>query len=167
MKNKKMLEYIATERARGISDADIKKAFMEKGWTTQQLAILFAPPKEKINWATFFIGSSLFQGRMNNVNFGIIFVVGVVLNYIYLQTSSIAFKTSALMLLFIFGIGVWIRRLHDINKSGWWVILLFTPIVNLLFGLYLCYKKGDEGVNVYGQPEPPKRNFFKSLINIK
>ena len=40
-----------------------------------------------------------------------------------------------------------IRRLHDINMSGWLSILLFIPLVNLIFGIYALAKKGTEGVN--------------------
>lgn len=167
MRNKKMLEYIASERARGVSDDNIKKSFADKGWTKKQITNLFAPPREKINWSTYFIGSSLFQGRINNVRYAIIFIIGVALNYIYIHSEGTLFKTVALMLLFIFGIGVIIRRFHDINKSGIWAITVFIPIAGLFIGLWLCYKKGDIDANHYGNPEEPKRNFFKSLINIK
>ena len=40
-----------------------------------------------------------------------------------------------------------IRRLHDINMSGWWSILVFIPLVNLIFGIYVLVKKGTEGAN--------------------
>lgn len=161
----KSLEYIATERAKGVPDEEIMQAFYDKGWTKQQVKNLFAPPKEKINWATFFIGSSLFQGRISKRNYAIIFVLAALMNYLYLHTSSVLFKTVAWMLLFIFGVGVGIRRFHDIGRSGFWSILLYIPIIGLLIGLFMCYKKGNEGPNKYGEPEDPKRNFFKSLLN--
>ena len=44
-----------------------------------------------------------------------------------------------------------IRRLHDLNKSGWWVLLYFVPYVNLVFGLYLLFKSGTPGYNRYGE----------------
>ena len=46
---------------------------------------------------------------------------------------------------FIPFLAVSVRRLHDINRSGWWVLI---PIVEIFF---LC-KKSDEGVNDYGEP---------------
>lgn len=166
MRNKKMLDYIANERARGISDEAIKDAFTQKGWTKKQIDNLFAPPKQKINWATYFIGSSLFRGRINNVRYAVIFVLAVIMNYIYIHTDSTLFKVAALMLFFIFGIGIGIRRFHDINKSGFWVLTFFIPILGLLIGLWLCYKKGNPDANHYGEPEESKRNFLKSLLNI-
>ena len=43
-----------------------------------------------------------------------------------------------------------IRRLHDINKSGWWMLLFFTivGIIPMLYWLY--FKEGDQHENNYG-----------------
>ena len=43
-----------------------------------------------------------------------------------------------------------IRRLHDINKSGWWMLLFFTivGIIPMLYWLY--FKEGDKSENIYG-----------------
>lgn len=43
-----------------------------------------------------------------------------------------------------------VRRCHDLNKSGWWLLLLFIPFVNFLFVLYLLFAKGTEGFNRFG-----------------
>lgn len=43
-----------------------------------------------------------------------------------------------------------IRRLHDIEASGWWALLSFIPLVNLIFGIFLLLKEGTEGSNKYG-----------------
>lgn len=49
-----------------------------------------------------------------------------------------------------------IRRLNDLNKTGWMSLLYLVPLVGLLFFLYLSFARGDEGVNDYGAPaEPP------------
>lgn len=44
-----------------------------------------------------------------------------------------------------------VRRLHDLDKSGWWMLLLCVPLVNLFFALYLLFFKGTEGPNEYGE----------------
>lgn len=46
-----------------------------------------------------------------------------------------------------------IKRLHDMNLSGWWLLLLFIPIVNGIFKMILLFKKGTHGKNRFG-PEP-------------
>jgi len=64
-----------------------------------------------------------------------------------------AFILSSLVLyiaLIYFSITFGIRRLHDIDKSGWWILLLLIPIVNIIFGLYILFAKGTEGVNRFG-----------------
>ena len=42
-----------------------------------------------------------------------------------------------------------VRRLHDLNSSGWYVLLTFAPFGQLLI-LWLMFKKGTDGVNDYG-----------------
>ena len=48
-----------------------------------------------------------------------------------------------------------IKRLHDIELGGEYVLLGLVPIVNIAFGLYLIFKDGTIGTNVYG--EDPKK----------
>lgn len=47
-------------------------------------------------------------------------------------------------------IAVSIRRLHDINKSGWWILLSLTIIGIIPLTYFYCIK-GDDGANDYGQ----------------
>ena len=47
-------------------------------------------------------------------------------------------------------IAVSIRRLHDINKSGWWILLTLT-IIGIIPLIYFYCIKGDDGANDYGQ----------------
>jgi uncharacterized membrane protein YhaH (DUF805 family) len=47
------------------------------------------------------------------------------------------------------------RRLHDLEQSGWLTLLIFVPLVNLFFGLYLLFASGTKGENKYGlKPKP-------------
>ncbi|WP_438425412.1 DnaJ domain-containing protein [Aquimarina macrocephali] len=43
-----------------------------------------------------------------------------------------------------------IKRLHDINMSGWWYFILLIPYINVVFGLYVLFADGTEGTNKYG-----------------
>jgi uncharacterized membrane protein YhaH (DUF805 family) len=45
-----------------------------------------------------------------------------------------------------------IRRLHDVNKTGWLSLLFIVPLVNLFFMIYLSLAKGTQGINKYGLP---------------
>ncbi len=44
-----------------------------------------------------------------------------------------------------------VRRLHDGDRSGWWVLLGLIPIANLVL-LYFLIIKGTEGSNRFGGP---------------
>ena len=44
---------------------------------------------------------------------------------------------------------VMVRRLHDVNRSGWWYFVMFTIIGIIPFVYWLC-KKGGEGDNRFG-----------------
>ncbi|MCK5726882.1 MAG: DUF805 domain-containing protein [Thiotrichaceae bacterium] len=57
------------------------------------------------------------------------------------------FTMLALLVFFIFNIIFLIRRLHDIDLQGWWALLIFIPIVNIVFGLFVLIKKGTEESN--------------------
>lgn len=46
-----------------------------------------------------------------------------------------------------------VRRLHDCNRSGFWAIIGFVPIINIVFTILMCVISGTHGDNKYG-PEP-------------
>ena len=48
-------------------------------------------------------------------------------------------------------ISVTVRRLHDINRSGWWQLIIFVPIVGWIVDLYWMIKKGTLGPNRFGE----------------
>ena len=54
------------------------------------------------------------------------------------------------LVVFIPGITVTVRRLHDVNRSGWWILISFIPFVGSLIVLVLLIDKGTEGSNKFG-----------------
>lgn len=46
-----------------------------------------------------------------------------------------------------------VRRLHDIGKSGWWMLLLLIPLIGALILLVFAIQQGEPGTNRYG-PDP-------------
>lgn len=54
---------------------------------------------------------------------------------------------------FVAGIGsimIAIRRLHDLNKSGWFLLIGLIPLINMIFMLYILLIPGTVGDNQYG-----------------
>jgi uncharacterized membrane protein YhaH (DUF805 family) len=47
-------------------------------------------------------------------------------------------------------LSVSVRRLHDINKSGWWILIALIPLVGGFILLYWYLQKGNIGPNQYG-----------------
>lgn len=54
---------------------------------------------------------------------------------------------------FIPSLAVSVRRLHDIGKSGWWLLISLIPIIGQIWLLILMLTDSDVGENEYG-PNP-------------
>ena len=77
----------------------------------------------------------------------------------YAEGGSIGFNMTGGLLTGLFalavlipGLAVGVRRLHDVGKSGWMLLLAVIPFVNFYL-LYLLVQPGDPGPNAYG-PDP-------------
>lgn len=58
------------------------------------------------------------------------------------------------LLTLIPGITLAIRRLHDINKAGWWALLAFVPVLgNIILIIFACFESVED--NRFG-PKPPE-----------
>jgi len=54
---------------------------------------------------------------------------------------------------FLPAIGVTIRRLHDTDRSGWWILITLIPVIGAIWVLVLLVLDGTAGQNQYG-PDP-------------
>jgi uncharacterized membrane protein YhaH (DUF805 family) len=43
-----------------------------------------------------------------------------------------------------------VRRLHDVDRSGWWYFIVFIPVVGFLVLIFWATRPGTEGSNQYG-----------------
>lgn len=50
-------------------------------------------------------------------------------------------------------LAVTVRRMHDLGKSGWNVLISFIPLVGPIWLLVLLATEGEQGENYYG-PDP-------------
>ena len=55
------------------------------------------------------------------------------------------------LVVFIPTVSVAVRRLHDIGKSGWWVLLYFFPVIGWIVLLIWHVRRGDAWPNQYGR----------------
>lgn len=56
------------------------------------------------------------------------------------------------LILFLPSLAIEVRRLHDINRTGWWLLIAFTILGIFLLWYWAC-KKGTDGPNRFG-PDP-------------
>ena len=56
------------------------------------------------------------------------------------------------ILIFLVLLGIQVRRWHDRNKSSWWVLINFIPIIGFLWMyIELGFIRGTSGSNKYGE----------------
>jgi uncharacterized membrane protein YhaH (DUF805 family) len=56
------------------------------------------------------------------------------------------------LITFLPSLAIAVRRLHDINRTGWWVLITIT-IIGIFVLIYWACKKGTPGPNRFG-PDP-------------
>lgn len=113
-----------------------------------------------------------FSGRVNRIHYlyvNIIFYLFVISLHRFLVFYS--FPENKIMLIFILlftlalfitNISIKIRRLADLNKSPYYLILNFIPFIHLFFEIYLLTFKGTSDTNKYGAIP---NSFYKSNLN--
>ena len=47
------------------------------------------------------------------------------------------------------------QRLHDLDKSAWFLLLGLVPIANIILGVLMLFASGSQGSNRFGAPPPP------------
>jgi len=104
-----------------------------------------------------------FKGRSSRSElwYFCLFIVGVGLTFDYLDAriageSFLDYEGFGVLgsiftlVTFIPGLSVNVRRLHDINRTGWWVLLSFT-VIGLIPLIYWACLKGDKSDNNFGK----------------
>ncbi len=104
-----------------------------------------------------------FRGRLSLLRYWplmILFVyyAPVLAGLVYNQYSTlidwqhtIAFA-SMVLIFYVIGLSLIIRRLHDANASGWWSLLFFVPVLAYFFPFMVGFIPGTKGDNRFGLP---------------
>jgi len=69
------------------------------------------------------------------------------------QGVGLAFQTILQLInlaLLLPGLGVAVRRLHDIGKSGWWYLINLVPCVGWIIMIVWLCQDSQPGINEYG-----------------
>ena len=49
-------------------------------------------------------------------------------------------------------LAVAVRRLHDVGRSGWWLLIMFVPLFGLLLLLFWWVQPSEREANRFGPP---------------
>jgi uncharacterized membrane protein YhaH (DUF805 family) len=58
---------------------------------------------------------------------------------------GVVYAVAAVLLVFVS-----IKRLHDLDLSGWFYLVMLIPLASFLFALYMLFAPGTNGPNRYG-----------------
>ncbi len=100
----------------------------------------------------FWVDALFFSGRTRRFDFWVPVIINALISILLGLlgqlggTINMAFGVVS----FIPGIANEVRRLHDIGKSAWWLLLYFVPVIGwiVLLVFFLTDSKGD---NQYGE----------------
>jgi uncharacterized membrane protein YhaH (DUF805 family) len=101
-----------------------------------------------------------FKGRVSRRTwwlFGVVALIGLdVLGIALLRIAGftpVVAETTINLLLLWPALAVSVKRWHDRNKAGWWVLVNLIPFVGWLWALVENgFLRGTEGVNRFGEP---------------
>lgn len=100
-----------------------------------------------------------FNGRARRKEYWMFVLVVLILSIILSVIELIVGLTIPILSyilslgLFLPGLGVSIRRLHDVGKSGWWYLIIFVPLLGAIYLIYLMVQDGQPETNQWG-PNP-------------
>ena len=108
---------------------------------------LFFTSKGRLNRKSY-IYRSIFLSLVLCVVQGVLTFAANTIGALELLFAVVAFGFS--LFSFVSNIMMDVRRLHDLDLSGWWMLLMLVPLVNIFFALYMLFFKGTDGPNQYG-----------------
>ena len=101
-------------------------------------------------WATLFVTLA---------SFPVGFVIGFVISFMFISAGFSGTTTEIVVAIMVLLVQVFItiasiclviRRLHDVDRSGWWYLIIFTIIGIIPLLIWYC-TKGTDGDNRFGK----------------
>jgi len=104
---------------------------------------------------------AVFEGRAQRAEYWyfVLFtiLISIVLAFIDIATGSFNEQAGIGMLggiyalaVLIPSIAVGVRRLHDTNRTGWWILIGFIPIIGFIVLIVFFMIDSDPSANEYG-----------------
>ena len=90
-----------------------------------------------------------FEGEASRPEFWWFFLFVGVVNFALAVVSHTLSGVFGLVI-FVPLLAVTVRRLHDANRSGWWLLSWFVPIVGWIVLVFLLVQEGDRPHSLEG-----------------
>ena len=101
--------------------------------------------------STCFKNYATFTGRASRPEFWWFFLFQLLVSLATSMVSDIL-NGLAMLVLLLPGLAVGARRLHDIGKSAWLLLLWLIPLIGWVILIVWACQKSDPAGNVYGPP---------------
>lgn len=96
-----------------------------------------------------------FDGRARRKEYWMFFLINIIILLVLSIVDGVLFGGTAILsgiyalIQFLPQLAVSVRRLHDTDRSGWWILLGLIPIVGLVLLVFFCLN-GTPGSNRFG-----------------
>ncbi len=90
------------------------------------------------------------------------FAVGILDALIMPAASSGPLSTIFILAVLLPSLAVGVRRLHDTDRTGWWLLLVFLPVIGAIILLVFAAQDGTTGSNRFGD-DPKMRSVDPEL----
>jgi len=91
-----------------------------------------------------------FRGRVSRKKFWMFVLVSLIISIILIFINIGIFLVYS-VLVTLPSLGVTVRRLHDTNRSGWFLLIELVPVIGGIYLLIICAEEGTLGENDYGK----------------
>ncbi len=102
---------------------------------------------------------AVFRGRAPRAELWFYVLFNLILGVVAAILDSSAFHHAAVFTILVDlglllpSLAVQVRRLHDLDRSGWWLLIGFIPLVGVIVLLVWFCTRGTRGPNRFG-PDP-------------
>jgi uncharacterized membrane protein YhaH (DUF805 family) len=98
---------------------------------------------------------AVFSGRARRKEYWLFVLFNLIITFVLGFVEGLAGGPGFVSILyslavFIPGIAVSVRRLHDTGRSGWWLLIGLIPLIGAIVLLVFVIQDGKPGQNQYG-----------------
>ena len=96
----------------------------------------------------------VFEGRARRMEFWMFnlfsFIIVCVLSGIEVALGIFGLSALYSLAVLLPSLGVAVRRLHDTDRSGWWIFICLVPVIGIIILLIFYFMDGTAGDNRFG-----------------